>query len=37
LRGFAWDKEALEILRGNIIAILIEDLPKRKINLNAKT
>jgi hypothetical protein len=35
--GFALDKEALEVLRAKIMAILIEDYPSRKINLNAKT
>ncbi len=36
-KGFALDNEALEILMAKIMAILIEDLPSRKINLNANT
>jgi len=34
--GFALDKEALEVLRAKIMAILIEDLPIKENNIKRK-
>jgi hypothetical protein len=34
--GFALDKEALQVLRAKIMAILIEDLPTKKNNSKLK-